>query len=186
MRGLLQVVEEGGPEGGEERGVRAVPEEERELHGHRARALDRCCCCCCRRPYAACGKRSGRERLAREGMMRKPGGSSGEDERELYIYSNYGQSFIVFLISFLRPFKAGTSGQVCMHMARPGTQVGYNKISILWITFQRESLCLAGVQNHLRLRSLKPTCMHYKLETPSTGTLYISAPLAEHYATYIL
>ena len=86
MRGLLQVVEEGGPEGGEERGVRAVPEEERELHGHRARALDRCCCCCCRRPYAACGKRSGRERLAREGMMRKPGGSSGEDERELYIY----------------------------------------------------------------------------------------------------
>jgi hypothetical protein len=80
LRGLLQVVEEGGPEGGEERGVRAVPEEERELHGHRARALDRRW-----RPYAACGKRSGRERLAREGM-RKPGGSSGEDERELYIY----------------------------------------------------------------------------------------------------
>jgi hypothetical protein len=97
LRGLLQVVEEGGPEGGEERGVRAVPEEERELHGHRARALDRCCCCC-RRPYAACGKRSGRERLAREGMMRKPGGSSGEDERDIYIVTmDKVSSFSLFL-----------------------------------------------------------------------------------------
>ena len=30
LRGLLQIVREGGPEGGEERGVRAVPHEERE------------------------------------------------------------------------------------------------------------------------------------------------------------
>jgi len=35
LRGLLQIVREGGPEGGEERGVRSVPHEEREwFHCH--------------------------------------------------------------------------------------------------------------------------------------------------------
>jgi hypothetical protein len=39
LRRRLQVVGEGGPEGGEEGGVRAVPEEERKLHGHLVRLI---------------------------------------------------------------------------------------------------------------------------------------------------
>jgi len=74
LRGLLQIVREGGPEGGEERGVRAVPHEEREwFHCHG-------CFCLLIAAAAASGVASC---VYVEGGER--GGKSPRGEREIYI-----------------------------------------------------------------------------------------------------